>query len=99
MFGLQYAVFLEIYRPKNEVVLWIIHLGGVSNGHNRRWQAEMTPLQHTIVSVVAVVFAIYNLGVGMYMLKDKAYFKFSAFMVIAIMCIFFAIAHSLKAWW
>lgn len=59
----------------------------------------MTPLQHTIVSAVAVVFATYNLWVAMHELKNKSYLKFSAFTVITIMCLFFAIAHSLKAWW
>ena len=59
----------------------------------------MTPLQHTIVSAVAVVFATYNLWVAVHMLKDKSFFRFSAHTVITIMCLFFAIAHSLKAWW
>lgn len=59
----------------------------------------MTPLQHTIVSAIAAVFATVNLYSAVMAFKQKSFFPFSAETVLTIMCLFFAIAHSLKAWW
>lgn len=59
----------------------------------------MTPLQHIIVSAVAAVFATVNLYSAVMAFKQKSFFVFAAETVITIMCLFFAIAHSLKAWW
>jgi hypothetical protein len=60
----------------------------------------MTPLQHIIVSDIAAVFATVNLySAVMALFKHKSFFVFAAETVITIMCLFFAIAHYLKAWW
>lgn len=59
----------------------------------------MTPLQHTIISAAAAVFAAVNLYSAVMAFKQKSFFAFAAETVITIMCLFFAIAHSLKAWW
>jgi hypothetical protein len=59
----------------------------------------MTPLQHLIVSDVAAIFATVNLYSAVMAFKHKSFFVFAAETVITIMCLFFAIAHSLKAWW
>ena len=59
----------------------------------------MTPLQHTIISALAVVFATVNLYSAVMTFKHKSFFAFAGETVITIMCLFYAIAHSLKAWW
>ena len=59
----------------------------------------MTPLQHIIVSAIAAVFAAVNLYSAVMAFKHQSFFAFAGETVITIMCLFFAIAHSLKAWW
>ena len=62
-------------------------------------KAKMINMFHIIVSVVACVFATVNLYSAVMAFKHKSFFAFSAETVITIMCLFFAMAHSLKAWW
>lgn len=59
----------------------------------------MTPLQHIIVSATAAGFATVNLYSAVMAFKQKSFFAFAGETVFTIMCLFYAIAHSLKAWW